>query len=651
MAEKTPADTLKAALVSSLGFATAITTVHLAVGIALIISMGMPPMTWFAAKSVLIELPLGLTLGLLLSPLFFLPRGRTLHPIGMALAYIGLEYYVAVDPSKLQMWVGPVLGASALFFLFRWLGRRRPLIPAVAGVAAPLLLLLAPVVRHQLAGGYASVENPQRGQAPEGAPDVLMIVMDTTRAQNVSAYGYERETTPNFDKLASEGVLFADATAPATWSLPAHAALFTGTFPSVNAAHSENRYLGDTLPTLAETMAAAGWETRCFTANPHISESFGLTRGFDWTDQAWITGAGGRGFSFIYRLLDTTGFAAEDKGGGQVIKNLHNWMDERPADAPPAFVFVNFLEAHFPFHQLPEEHLFLYTDKSLDELRDYGQTTIGVQFGRQLTDEEYATIRQPILDMYDGGVHYTDWLVGETLKMWEERGTLDNTVVVILGDHGEMVGEHRSFGHLMPVYEEALRVPLAFRYPPAIEAGSVVEKPVSTLGTFATLLDLLGLPEIPNHQVKSLMPTLSGGPGGEPIIAERFEEHMLASRFAPGTANGVGPLLKPTGRYRVFRSGSYKLVYHSDGGVWMYDLDEDPGEMSSIFMPEGTPVDEGDDKAQEIYRISRELEEELAMALSAWNMPDLNADVVVGGSVPQMDAAAEEQLRALGYIE
>lgn len=651
MSENTPADTIKASLKSTLGFAAAITTVHLAIGIALIINMGMPPLTWFATKSILIELPLGVALGLLLTPLSFLPKGRILHPLGMALGYIGLEYYVAVDPSKLQMWIGPVVGATALFFLFRWLGGKKPVIPVAAGVVAPLLLLLAPIVRHQLAGGYDVVENPARGRAPEGAPDVLMIVMDTTRAQNVSAYGYERETTPNFDKLASEGVLFADATAPATWSLPAHAALFTGTFPSVNAAHSENRYLGPTLPTLAEKMAEAGWETRCFTANPHISESFGLTRGFDWSDQAWITGAGGRGFSFIYRLLDTTGFAARDKGGGQVITNLRNWMDQRPDDAPPAFVFVNFLEAHFPFHQLPEEHLFLYTDQTIEQLREHGQTTIGVQFGRQLTDEEYETIRQPILDMYDGGVHYTDWLVGEVLEMWEERGTLDDTLVVVLGDHGEMVGEHRSFGHLMPVYEEALRVPLAFRYPEKIDAGSVVEKPVSTLGTFATILDLLDLPEIPHHQVQTLMPTLSGGAGGEPIIAERFEEHMLSARFAPGTANGVGPLLKPTGRYRLFRSGNYKLAQHSDGETWMFDLDEDPGEMTSIYMPPGTEIDDDDDRAKEIYRISREMEEELETVLGLWNMPALDAEVVTDGAIPQMDAAAEEQLRALGYIE
>jgi len=625
---------------STLGFASAITTVHLAVGIALILGMGMAPMNWFAAKSLLIEFPMMVLIGAALTPLLMLPKGRLLHPLGMALVVIGLERYVAVDPSKLQMWLGPTGGALVLFFLFRVLTHKSQTVVTVTAMIAPLVFLALPNVRHAMTGGYDVKPNQERGQAPADAPDVLMIVMDTTRAQSMSAYGYERETDPNFKKLASEGVLFEDATAPATWSLPAHGALFTGTFPSINVAHAENRYLGGALPTLAEVMSQSGWETRCFTANPHISESFGLTRGFDWSDQAWITGAGGRGFSFIYRLLDSTGFAAKDKGGGQVVSNLQNWMKSRPDDGPPAFVFVNFLEAHFPFHQLPEEHRNKFTDLPLDVLRDAGQTTTGVQFGRQLSDEEYNEIHGPITDMYDGGIHYTDALVGQVLDLWEERGTLDNTLVVVLGDHGEMVGEHGSFGHLPSVYEEALRVPLAFRYPPAIEAGSTVAPPISTLGTFATILDILELPEIQHHQVKSLMPTLSGGIGGQPIIAERYEEHMLSARFAPGEANGEGPLLDPRGRYRVLRSDNYKLAHHYKEGEtqkFLYDLDADPGELNNIYDEDVFARDE--------------MEFELESVLGAWMMPELEADVVTDGAIPEMDEAAMEQLRALGYIE
>lgn len=628
---------LRAALLASLGWGAAITIVHLAQGIGLIVALGVPPLTAFAFQTIPMEMGLGLVAGLALSPLRRLPRGEWLHPLGLAALWIGLERYVAVDPSKLPMWIGPTLGALVVFAIGRALFRRSPVATVGLAVAVPAITLAIPEIIEANKPPLPMREGA--ATAPPGAPDVLFIVMDTVRAQSSSTYGYSRETTPNLSRIAQEGVLFRDVMAPATWSLPAHAALFTGTFPSWNNANDETRFLDTRLPTLAEILGDAGWQTRCFSANPHISDSFGLTRGFQANDKAWSTGTSARNFSFIYRLVDAAGLGgAEDKGGEMVVGNIRRWMEGRPADGPPQFVFVNFLEAHFPFHQLPVRFREAYQNRPLSLLREINQIAFGVQFGRQLTPQEYELVHQPLVDLYDAGVLYTDHLVGEVVDLWRQAGRLDNTVLIVVGDHGEAVGEHGSFGHVTMVSDPILRVPLVMRYPPRIPAGSVVEQPVSSVGAFASTIDLAGLKPPAVRQVDSLMPALKGEDAGKPVLAERFEEHMLSARFQPGEGNGKGPLVNPRGRYRVYRSGSYKFVQHNTDGRFLYDLAQDPGE-------------ERDLAAQDPTRVSA-----LALELAEWQatlaLPDLDAPIDAPKGMPENLSPEEiEALRALGYME
>lgn len=632
------ADTLKAGLQTGAGFGVSIALVHLAHGIGLLVALGQPPLTGMAIQSFFMELVLVLPFALLLSPLRRLPRGEWLMTAALVLCWIGLERWVAVDPSKLPMWVGPSIGSVVVFAIGRALWKRSK--GLTVGVAAALfvVLLLVPVIRYNLTIDEGA--DVAKGEAKPDAPDVLVIVMDTVRAMSTSTYGYERETTPNLDKLAAEGVVFEDAYAPATWSLPAHAAIFTGTYPSRNNAHAETRFLsegGGTLPTMAEHLALSGYETYAFSANPHISDAFGLTRGFMHNDKAWQSGTSARGFSFIYRIVDALGIGTvTDKGGAQVVDNIDRWMSRRDMSDGPAFVFVNFLEAHFPFHQMPDEFLYAYQDRDINELREIGQVSFGVQFGRQLSDSELDRIRQPIVDMYDGGVLYTDYLVGQVVDLWRERGLLDNTVVVVLGDHGEVVGEHDAYGHVTPMVEEDLRVPLVMRYPAAIPAGSRVSQGVSTVGTFASITDMLDIPDSPIVQVRSLIPGIDKVEVGKPLLAERFEEEMMAGRFAPGTANGKGPLVNPRGRYRAFRYGDYKLVQHSTDGSFLYNLAVDPGELDELSAKEPEKL------AEMTQRLERTLDE--------LGLPALDAEITMeqGGEV---DCETCQSLLALGYVE
>ncbi len=629
-------DLLRQGLRLGLGFGASVALVHVAVGIGLILLLGQPPLTAFVTWAFVMEFVLGGVAGGILCPLLKVSKRPFVFPASLTLLWIGMEYWVAVDPTKVLMWMAPSLVAFGLFSAGRhlWARHARRVAAAVPLTVAALLTL--PILNYN-ATIQESLGVPL-ANAPEDAPDVLVIVMDTVRAQSTSLNGYARETTPVLEQLASEGVAFLDANAPSTWSLPAHASLFTGTFPSWNNAHGETRYLDDRLPTLAETMAGAGWETLCFSANPHISDAFGLTRGFMANDEAWRAGPGARGFTFIYRWIDAVGLGrAQDKGGSLVVSNIQNWMDRRPDEGPPAFVFVNFLEAHFPFHQLPNDFLYSYQNQPIGELRNAGQIAFGVQFGRQLTDEEFDQVHQPLVDMYDAGVRYTDHLVGEVVDQWRQSGRLDNTVVIVLGDHGEAMGEHRAFGHVSPVNEVDLRVPLVMRYPARIPAGSVVEPAVSTMGMFASILDMTGVDYPGTLQMDTLLPGIHGEVVGQPVMAERFEEEMLAGRFAPGTANGEGPLVNPRGRYRTFRSGPWKLVQHSEDGDFLYNLEEDPGELNELAK----------DDPEQLETLIRDL----ALFQSMLGLPDLDAPVDAPRVPPDLDAGTVEALRSLGYVE
>jgi arylsulfatase A-like enzyme len=663
-------DLAKRALHGVLGFAVAITLVHLGHGIGLIVALGMPPLTGFVAQSIVMELAFASLLGLGLVWAYKLPRGEWVFPVLAMVAYVVVEWVLAVDPSKIAMWLAPSVVAFVFFAIGRLIWKKSPIAVGVISATLASLLMALPIV---IDGQREALEvKGEQGEAPDGAPDVLFIVMDTVRAQSTSVNGYERPTTPTLEALATEGAVFLDATAPATWSLPAHAALFTGTFPSYNNANGETRYLDGTLPTLAETLVQSGWESYAFSANPHISDSFGLTRGFQHNDKAWMAGTSGRNFSFIYRLVDAVGLGGvDDKGGAVVIGNIERWMSGREADDRPAFVFVNFLEAHFPFRQLPEAYRNAYQNADMNTLREIDQIAFGVQFGRQLTDAEMAQVHEPLIDLYDGGVQYTDFLVGEVIRIWRDSGRLDDTIVVVLADHGEVVGEHGAFGHVTPLVEEDLRVPMVYRFPARIPGGTRITEPVSTLGTFATLLDLAGLPPSPFHQVGSLTPGFAppapppepepepeGEPVegdeadpaavveepepinplaelGKPIIAERFEEEMLAARFAPGTANGTGPLVNPRGRYRTYRSGHMKLVQHTEDGSFLFDLNADPGELKDVFETDTTAR----------ARLTRELED-LRLELP---LPELDAEITPP-EMPEMTEAEKCALCSLGYL-
>jgi arylsulfatase A-like enzyme len=628
--------TMRRALAQGMGFGLAAATAGAWLQMIGFVERRMGAALPMLAQTAALETALAVLLGLLALPLLLLRGGRAWHVLGMALAWYGLERSVTLDsPLFAQLEVIQPAGAALLALLGLWLARRRPALPWGAGALLLAAGLLAP-------GAYLRLTTPEQKPlaalppAPAGAPDVVVVVLDTVRAASLSTYGYGRPTAPGLDALAREGALFLDATSPSTWSLPSHASLFTGRYPSSHGAHGEHRFLDDRFPTLAEALARNGYDTFCFTANPWISDGLGLTRGFRQQDESLQAhGGAGRGFSFIHRLLDRLGLQETDKGGALVAESFEAWARGRPAEAEqPAFVFLNFIEAHFPYHQLPHDALFRFTDLPYAKLRSISLALMGQQFGGKGPGVEEAAA--PARDMYDGGIVHSSDLLGRVVEALRARGTLDRTVLVVLADHGEILGERGGhFGHGPSFYQESVGVPLVVRYPPRVPAGARVATPVSTLAVFATVFDLAGLPAPPTLQVGSLraLAAREAEQGGGPIFAEL---HPLPGRASEEQADR-DPQMHMDRRYRLFREGNLKLVTSSRGDALLYDLAADPRETRDLAAER--PADLARMRAR------------LAAAGAAIGLPALDAKLGEGGGAPAMDEATREQLRALGYAE
>ncbi len=613
------------------GYTLAVTVVESWLGSIAMMGMTMPPMPGLSTEVALLQVIVGLPLVVVAWPLLRLRFGTALALASLTVIWAVTERRLALDPAAVRMWLtGPVV-AFALTGLGLAIARRWRWLPAAAGVALLVAAIATPVLRY----------DPIRGADAQAAgepvrtdlPDVLLVVLDTVRSANMSTYGYERPTAPVFSSLAADGALFLDATAPSTWSLPSHASLFTGLLPSGHGSHGESRLLGTDVPTLAEILSDAGYDTACFTANPHISDSFGLARGFHYQDRAWAEGgAGASAFMFVFRLLDRFGLGPNDKGGALVTRNFESWWAGRGPSERPAFMFVNFLEAHFPYHKLPADYLHRFTDLSDSELSDYSLQVLGAQFGRLLASEEAASASGPSVDMYDGGVLYSDMLLGRLVETLKTHGRLDETVLVVLADHGEMLGEHGLFGHGAGLYEPDTRVPLLVRYPPSVPAARRVPAPVSTLGVLATILDLADVESDAPVHVGSLLPALEGRPAGAPVITERyrFEHAKVPDGREP-------PPLADNRRYRIYREDTLKLASVVGEPPMLFDLASDPGELRNVASERPDDV--------------RRLADALATWEAALGLPALDAEVNQAGSAVQLDPVAEERLRALGYIE
>lgn len=472
--------------------------------------------------------------------------------------------------------------------------------------------------------------------APANAPNVLFVVLDTVRNDRTGLAGYERDTLPSLAHLADEGVSFERAVSPAGWTVPSHASMFTGLYPSAHRAHHEHTYLGRSFETLAEHFANHGWSTVAITSNPWISETSGLAQGFEQTIPVGAYGMA-PAFSFAYRLLWSLGFTENDHGGRQAAHHWREWLDLHASHEPdrPFFAFLNLVESHMPYHKIPREHLTRFTDgRQVADLNASSKAvTKRIMAGQPLADAD--TVLTDLSNVYDGALSYVDVLLTRILLALKEDGYDDDTLVVVVSDHGDHLGERGMLHHTRGLTEQVLSVPLVLRFPGRLPAGTVVSKPVSTAALMPTVLELASLPIPKNLQAKSLVPLLRGDPNPphSPLLAEQYrDQHKVFGDWQP-----THPFDRLGMRWRSLEENGWKLVVSSEDEDWLFRPRDDPQELHDL--------------SDEHPEIAERLHQHLDALEAAYRLGALDRDLDVSSEdVPVMDEETLEQLRELGYL-
>jgi len=466
-------------------------------------------------------------------------------------------------------------------------------------------------------------------------PNILVVVMDTTRADHLSCYGYERETTPNLDRLADEGTRFENAIAPAAWTLPAHMSLFSGLLPSEHGViHGEfSRRDGVTL--FPEQLFEAGYRTAAFSNNPWVSASYDFDRGIDYFVDVYRehvhkykSGVG----QMLTRLKKA--LLLSDTGAASTNRALKQWLTN--GDNAPFFAFLNYMEPHQvytprrPYHRryLDGGPLAPYREvfKNRNLHRDRGKIFSGE---RELTDDEIVAMKA----LYDGEVSYLDAKLGELFDWMQSEGLFEDTLVLVVGDHGEAFCEHQPLGHQIvdhhfALYDSIVRVPMIAHFPGVFE-NKTVDAPVQLTDIPPTLADIVDDPAI----------NLSGGISAQSLCDPDPERVALSEYLTPPPQ--IDSLRKHAPSFdwskyevdlRMARSRTQKLVrYRSRETEELYDLAEDPGEQRDI-------------------RDRTAPEERLENALEAWG-DTLGSVAGDDGTRPgEQDSDVQEHLKDLGYL-
>ena len=328
-------------------------------------------------------------------------------------------------------------------------------------------------------------DDPALPGTPE-RPDVILVVLDTVAADRTSLHGAPTDNTPNLQALADRGLDFREAVATSPWTIPSHATLFTGALPRETGCHFERPLLDDRLPTTAELLAAQGYRTGLFAANPWLEPSTGLARGFEAVHSQSIYAASFWAYG-VFRWVPESPF----KGGPIVVREALHWL-ERAGDAPSLAV-VNLMEAHAPYHLVEEPGRFGVGDPVTASERAFDAQTQGWWATAFPADEQEQTDAARV---YAAAIAAVDAQLADLVQGLEASGRRDRTWLIVTSDHGEAFGEHGVQGHLVGLWRELVHVPLVIVGPGLSPAR--IPDVVSLQAIHPTVLALAGLtPEAP----------------------------------------------------------------------------------------------------------------------------------------------------------
>ena len=449
-----------------------------------------------------------------------------------------------------------------------------------AGIAA-LLLLAAVVVALFVLG--------RRGY-PEGPPNVVLIAIDTLRADHTSLHGEaSRQTTPNLAKLATRATVFQNATSQAPWTMPAFASIMTGLYPAQHGATSLSGRLSDDHQTLSEILGSAGYDTAAIVSHLYVNAKRGFAQGFASFDESNILGAQA---------------ITSDRVTNLALKYLDD------AARSPFFLFLHYFDPHYEYRN---HQGYDYAD-DYDGWLHNTRWRIGHlrKWRDELTPEDVDHLR----NLYDEEIAFTDAQIGRVLDYLEQSDLDQNTVIIVVSDHGEEFMERGWLGHTITLHHELVHVPLIVALPRGDTQTTTVRAPVETRSIFATVLHIVGLGAADAEQ--SLLPLMRGQTNSSPT------PHVFTEVWLPD-----GPTDKKV-RVLGVRNDRWKFTNNlTTNAEALYDLTHDPDERTNLVETNTT-------EASELRRV-----------LSEWSNATKRAD---DSNTIEMTDQQLEQLRSLGYI-
>lgn len=405
---------------------------------------------------------------------------------------------------------------------------------------------------------------PAPPEEPAGPPNVLLVTLDTTRADRLEPYGFGLAQTPVLSRLAAEGAVLEHTSTTAPITLPAHISIQTGRIPPVHGVRDNGSYaLSEEAVTLAEVLTERGYESRAWVSAAVLDSTYNLDQGFaSYDDELWDQDA-------------PPLFMIRERPGATTSARVVEWLEARPEDAPPFFAWVHYFDAHQP-----------HTPKHRD------------------------MVLAPT--PYDGEIAGMDRALGQVIGALEARDELDDTLVVVVGDHGESLGEHGEQTHAVFIYDATVHVPLIVRWPARVAAGTRVAEPTSVVDIFPTVLSLVGADPVETDG-RDLSAALTGG---TVPARDLYFESLLAER-----GFGMAPL------HGVRRGDE---VYIRAPRPERYNTSTDPGQLDDLI---------GQDPARDA---------ELDGALQAL------LDAAAAQALPVAESPLSEQsaelLMAMGYL-
>ncbi|OGP60336.1 MAG: hypothetical protein A2V67_09695 [Deltaproteobacteria bacterium RBG_13_61_14] len=445
-------------------------------------------------------------------------------------------------------------------------------------------------------------------------PNVILIVWDTVRADHLSLYGYSRPTTPFLEHLAEQAVVFDRAYATAPWTLPSHASFFTGLFLSEHHCDSFTHRLSDQYLTLAEKLSASGYVTLGYSNNYSLNRITGMAQGFDHfvVNSPIGSFSGELVFQFVTRVFQPQ-FQA-DNGAKRTERVLSRWWKWLSHTRAPFFLFINYMEAHIPYPS--DEEVFHFSKDPLETRNSrISQAHDFDFFNCQSSLPESETVA--IQDLYDGSIYYLDNHFRRLFEQLEQARLLDHTIIILLSDHGESLGEHGYYGHNLFLYENLLHVPLVVYYPKRLPAIRMTA-PYS----------LVHLPRLVETLIQGQFPEDISSAPTVPIYAEVSPVVLEMNNFKKRCprafdADLLGRRLKTVIRWPD------KLIWDAQGQDELYNLDLDPAETKNLVASE-----------PQTYRQLQHLINIFRLAHPGPEIP---------GEPPPLDFHTRQVLEALGY--